>query len=169
MFSTIFIDSQSFFKIFFKKINFLNKQVIEANRSKFSCRLQITFSVGQLFFSFNTVKIFWCKFCSHRLQCLSKNVYEDPNEVLQYFLRYYIVVREIFEPRFYCSRYIYCVKSLPIRSFFWSVFSCIRTEYRDLLRKYRKIRTRKNCVFGHFHAAIIMRASRDHLQISFLI
>ena len=27
--------------------------------------------------------------------------------------------------------------------FFWSVFSCIRTEYR-------KIRTRKNSVFGHF-------------------
>ena len=27
-----------------------------------------------------------------------------------------------------------CVKSVQIRSFFWSVFSCIRTEYRDLLR-----------------------------------
>ena len=52
---------------------------------------------------------------------------------------------------------IHCVKSVQIRSFFWSVFSCIRTEYRDLLRKspysvseYRKIRTRKNSTFGHF-------------------
>ena len=26
----------------------------------------------------------------------------------------------------------HCVKSVQIRSFFWSVFSCIRTEYGDL-------------------------------------
>ena len=35
----------------------------------------------------------------------------------------------------------HCVKSAQIRSFFWSVFSCILTEYR-------KIRARKNSVFG---------------------
>ena len=29
----------------------------------------------------------------------------------------------------------HCVKSVQIQSFFWSVFSCIRTEYGDLLRK----------------------------------
>ena len=28
----------------------------------------------------------------------------------------------------------HCVKSVQIRSFFWSVFSCIWTEYGDLLR-----------------------------------
>ena len=32
-----------------------------------------------------------------------------------------------------CS--FYCVKSVQIRSYFWSVFSCIRTEYEYLLRK----------------------------------
>ena len=34
----------------------------------------------------------------------------------------------------------------------WSVFSCIRTEYGDLLiqSEYRRIRTRKNSVFGYF-------------------
>ena len=37
----------------------------------------------------------------------------------------------------------HCVKSVKIRSFVWSVFSCIQSVYR-------KIRTRKNCVFGHF-------------------
>ena len=36
-----------------------------------------------------------------------------------------------------------CVKSVKIRSFCWFVFSCIRIEYR-------KIRTRRNSVFGHF-------------------
>ena len=38
---------------------------------------------------------------------------------------------------------IHCVKSVQIRSFFWSVFPCIRTEYR-------KLRTRKNSAYGHF-------------------
>ena len=35
-----------------------------------------------------------------------------------------------------------CVKSVQIRGYFWSVFSCVRTEYR-------KIRTRNKSVFGH--------------------
>ena len=29
----------------------------------------------------------------------------------------------------------HCVKSVQIRSYFWSVFSCIRTEYGDLRSK----------------------------------
>ena len=35
------------------------------------------------------------------------------------------------------------VKSVQIRNFFWSVFSCIWAEYR-------KIRTKNNSAFGHF-------------------
>ena len=45
------------------------------------------------------------------------------------------------------------MKSVQIRSFFWSVFSCIRTEYGDIRSsqyEYRKIRIRKNSVFGHY-------------------
>ena len=34
-----------------------------------------------------------------------------------------------------CPKELHCVKSVQIRSYFWSVFSCIRTEYRDLLRE----------------------------------
>ena len=41
------------------------------------------------------------------------------------------------------------VKSVQIRSFFWSVFSCIRTEYRKIL-------TRKNSVFGHLSRSVCM-------------
>ena len=49
----------------------------------------------------------------------------------------------------------HCVKSVQIRIYFWSVFSCIWTEYGEIwsLRiqsEYRKIRTRNNSVFGHF-------------------
>ena len=42
----------------------------------------------------------------------------------------------------------HCVKSVQIRSYFWSVFSLIRTEYEE--SEYRKIRTKNNSVFGHF-------------------
>ena len=42
----------------------------------------------------------------------------------------------------------HCVKSVQIRSFFWSVFSCIRTKYGDLLRK--------NSVFGHFSCSDLL-------------
>ena len=45
------------------------------------------------------------------------------------------------------------MKSVQSRSIFWSVFSCIQTEYVDLLRiqsEYRKIRIRKNSVFRQF-------------------
>ena len=38
-------------------------------------------------------------------------------------------------------------KTVRIRSFFWSVFSCILTEQL-------KIRTRKNSAFGHFYAVL---------------
>ena len=33
------------------------------------------------------------------------------------------------------SNEFHCMKSIQIRSFFWSAFYCIRTEYGDLLRK----------------------------------
>ena len=44
----------------------------------------------------------------------------------------------------------YCVKSVQIRSYFWSVFSYIRTEYR-------KIRTRNNSVLGPFSRSVPFR------------
>ena len=38
-----------------------------------------------------------------------------------------------------------CVKCVQIRSFFWSIFSCIQSEYR-------KIRTKKTSYLDTFHA-----------------
>ena len=39
----------------------------------------------------------------------------------------------------------HCVKSVQIRSLFWSVFPCIRTEYEDLLSKSRySVQMREN-------------------------
>ena len=42
---------------------------------------------------------------------------------------------------------LHCVKSIQIQNFFWSIFSYIQSEYR-------KIRTRKNSVFGHFSRSV---------------
>ena len=50
----------------------------------------------------------------------------------------------------FCYWTRHCVKSVQIRSYFWSVFSCIRTEYR-------KMRTRNNSVFGHFSCSVTKR------------
>ena len=50
----------------------------------------------------------------------------------------------------------HCVKSVQVRRFFWSVFSCIWTEYGDLLHKspypvrIQENADQKNSVFCHF-------------------
>ena len=43
---------------------------------------------------------------------------------------------------------------LQMWSYFWSVFSCIRTEYR-------KIRTRNNSVFGQFSRSVLVKHSAE--------
>ena len=53
----------------------------------------------------------------------------------------------------------HCVKSVPMRRFFWSVFSYIWT-------KYRKIRTRKNSVFGHFSRSEYSQVLRNNYSRS---
>ena len=49
----------------------------------------------------------------------------------------------IFCSLFYEKKMLHCVKRVQIGSYFWFIFSCIQSEYR-------KIRTRINCLFGHF-------------------
>ena len=57
----------------------------------------------------------------------------------------------------------HCVKSVSIRSFFWSVFSRIRIEYGHLLCKtpysiqIRENIAQKNSVFGHFSRSVSFR------------
>ena len=70
------------------------------------------------------------------------------------FLVYAITFRFVFvaHHKILCNQPIYiwichCVKSVQIRSFFWSVFSIIQSECG-------KIRTRKTSVFGHFSRSV---------------
>lgn len=60
--------------------------------------------------------------------------------------------------------------NVQIRSYFWSVFSCIRSKYGDLQRKslysvqyYRKIRNRNKSVFRHFSHRVALRISFRYL------
>ena len=46
---------------------------------------------------------------------------------------------------------LYCVKSVQISSYFWSVLSCIQTEYGDLLRIYGEITPHVDT----FHAVLV--------------
>ena len=50
----------------------------------------------------------------------------------------------------FCKMVIHCVKSVQIWSFFWYVFSYILSEYR-------KIRTGKKSVFGHFSRSYYLK------------
>ena len=43
----------------------------------------------------------------------------------------------------------HCVESVPIRSFFWSVSSCIQSEFR-------KIQARKKSGYGHFSGSAVL-------------
>ena len=56
----------------------------------------------------------------------------------------------------------HCAKRVQIQSFFWSVVSCIRTEYR-------KIRTRKTPYLGTFHAVNVQLIKSRALVLSWLI
>ena len=53
--------------------------------------------------------------------------------------------------------------SVQIRSYFWSVFCCIRTEYGDwrvnlrVQSEYRKIRTRNNCIWTLFLKLVFLQ------------
>ena len=61
-----------------------------------------------------------------------------------------------------CINVNHCVKSLQIRSYFWSLFSCIRTECR-------KIRTRNNSVFGQFsRSEYFVEETANSLSLYFL-
>ena len=51
----------------------------------------------------------------------------------------------------------HCVESVQIRSFFWSVFSRIRSEYGE-------IQTRKNSVFGHFSRSVFFHKCKNAVE-----
>ena len=71
---------------------------------------------------------------------------------------------QVNEDKVYKISYCHGVKSVLIRSFFWSILSRIRTEYAVSLRthsKCRKIRTRKTSVFEHFWRSVWYTSSSN--------
>ena len=71
---------------------------------------------------------------------------------------------QVNEDKVYNISYCHCVKSVQMRSFFWSVLSRIRTEYAVSLRTQSecgKIRTKKTSVFEHFSRSVWYTSSSD--------
>ena len=63
-----------------------------------------------------------------------------------------------------CTISLHCVKSVRIRSFFWSVFFLIRTVF-SIQSKCGKMRTRKNSVIGHIPQSVSDSRPRVFLWI----
>ena len=49
-----------------------------------------------------------------------------------FFITMIVTLISKLHPKDKLESHIHCVKRVQIRSFFWSVFSCIPTEYGDL-------------------------------------
>ena len=59
-----------------------------------------------------------------------------------------------------------CVKCVQIRNFFWSVFSCIRTEYCDLWCKYpHSVRIQENTGHKKLRIWTLFTSWRHHAEI----
>ena len=75
--------------------------------------------------------------------------------------------------KIYCYHSLrHCVKSVQIRSYFWSVFSRIRTEYGEILRispysvRMLENTDQKNSVFEHFsRSASDYELDHDRLEV----
>ena len=83
-----------------------------------------------------------------------------------------VINSQILVYKFYRSYMVHCVKSVQIRSFFWSLFSCIHTEYgnlRSIQSEYRELRTRKNSVFGHFSRSGTRYLICKHLFLTYFM
>ena len=78
------------------------------------------------------------------MEILAISVTMDRNGNSQFLL---YVIFWFYIPLFSHQLNMHCVKSVKIRSFLWSVSSCIQP-------KCRKMWTRKNSVFGHFSPGI---------------
>ena len=55
--------------------------------------------------------------------------------IFQGFYRFRLISYRYFFDIFLHKAYAYCTKNVQMQIFFWSIFSCIPTEYEDLLRK----------------------------------
>ena len=101
--------------------------------------------------SFHEINFRGCKFC--QISC--RFIFADGEIIV-------ISRRLIFVFAKYVMFINHCVKSVQIRSFFWSVFSRFWTEYGDLRSKFlysvqkRKNTDQKNSAFGHFSCSVCL-------------
>ena len=99
-------------------------------------------------------------FCSRQTNNMINKIHKKALRIVlnDHISDFEIMLRNIGKTSKY-SDYCHCMKSVQIRNYFWSVFSCIRTEYGDLVNlriqsECRKIQTRNNSIFGYFSRSV---------------
>ena len=95
--------------------------------------------------------------------------------VLEFYLKLFTrIIEKLFKNTciYFKSKLLLIICIFKIRSFFWSIFSCIWTEYGDLVRKspysvrIQENTDQKNSVFGHFSRSITLLS--DSLIVPYL-
>ena len=105
-------------------------------------------------------------FCSRQTNNMINKIHKKALRIVlnDHISDFEIMLRNIGKTSKY-SDYCHCMKSVQIRNYFWSVFSCIRTEYGDLVNlriqsECRKIQTRNNSIFGYFSRSVWLNSSK---------
>ena len=101
-----YTDLQAFTRILFQENLRSRNQVLDV--------LKIHYFIFYFIF-------YWCTLACDFSQCNLLLIVSNIHEAVQQFRFFFASVANLNNP---------CMKSVQIRSFFWSVFSCIRTEYR---------------------------------------
>ena len=68
------------------------------------------------------------------------------------------------------TQFLHCVKSVRIRSFFWSVFLCIQTEYGEIRSPNAgKYGPEKSPCLDNFHAVLVILRTIDSFYLCILL
>ena len=143
---------------------------LQFNNYSFRCSCQQPASLSKIE---TLLQVFSCEFCE-----IFKNIFFTDYfrwlllELLRFseflMFQFHVVAIGILFYKFLLIYYTFlsvthCVKSVWIRSFFWSVFSCIWTEYGDLLSlnagKYGKYGPEKTPYLDNFRAKTMINHS----------
>ena len=113
--------------------------------------------------SFFHLKISYDRF-SNFLQCTVSMDYclEQVPLMEQYYPKCHLCSKCLQQFGFFFLGLYHCVKSVLIRSFFWSVFSRIQSEYM-------KIQTRKNFVFGHLSCSVCLSSIFQFIRTLYIL
>ena len=129
--------------------------IITYIRKRWHLPLSLNHFKAKLNCCFNRSKVKTRCFSREALCHLQNLTYYNLDNKIFYLNKNQIKLAILVVPRHKCRKRTHCVKSVQIRSFFWSAFCCIRTEYENLRSKsLHSVRIQENTYLDTFHAVI---------------